>query len=46
MTTKFRAVKGLQFAPEYIPKIRSNEVLNLIEAGYSRTGEAETFWWR
>lgn len=42
MTTKFRAVKGLQFAPEYIPKIRSNEVQDLIEASYSRTGEAET----
>lgn len=41
MTTKFRAVKGLQFAPEYIPKIRSNEVQDLIEASYSRTGEAE-----
>ena len=42
MTTKFSAVKGLQFAPEYIPKIRSNEVQDLIEASYSRTGEAET----
>ena len=41
MTTKFRAVKGLQFAPEFIPKIRSNEVQDLIEASYSRTGDAE-----
>jgi hypothetical protein len=41
MTTRFRAVKGLQFAPEFIPKIRSNEVKDLIEASYSRTGEAE-----
>ena len=41
MMRKFRAVKGLQFAPEYIPKIRSNEVQDLIEASYSRTGEAE-----
>lgn len=41
MTTRFRAVKGLQFAPEFIPKIRSNEVQDLIEASYSRTGDAE-----
>jgi len=41
MTTRFRAVKGLQFAPEFIPKIRSNEVKDLIEASYSRTGIAE-----
>jgi hypothetical protein len=41
MTTRFRAVKGLQFAPEFIPKIRSGEVKDLIEASYSRTGEAE-----
>ena len=41
MTTRFRAVKGLQFAPEFIPKIKSNEVQDLIEAGYSRTGDAE-----
>ena len=41
MTTRFRTVKGLQFAPEFIPKIRSNEVQDLIEAGYSRTGDAE-----
>jgi hypothetical protein len=41
MTTRFRAVKGLQFAPEFIPKIRSNEVKDLIEASYSRTGDAE-----
>jgi hypothetical protein len=37
----FRVGKGLQFAPEFIPKIRSDEVQDLIEAGYSRTGDAE-----
>jgi hypothetical protein len=37
----FRVAKGLQFAPEFIPKIRSDEVKDLIEASYSRTGEAE-----
>jgi len=37
----FRVDKGLQFAPEFIPKIRSNEVKDLIEASYSRTGNAE-----
>jgi hypothetical protein len=37
----FRSAKGLQFAPEFIPKIRTDEVKDLIEASYSRTGEAE-----
>ena len=41
MTRMFRVGKGLQFAPEYIPKIRSDEVQDLIEASYSRTGDAE-----
>ena len=41
MTMRFRVAKGLQFAPEFIPKIRSGEVKDLIEASYSRTGEAE-----
>ena len=41
MTTRFHAVKGLQFALEYIQKIRSNEVKDLIEVSYSRTGDAE-----
>ena len=41
MTRMFRSAKGLQFAPEFIPKISSNEVKDLIEAGYSRTGDAE-----
>ena len=41
MTRMFRVGKGLQFAPEFIPKIRSNEVKDLIEASYSRTGNAE-----
>ncbi len=41
MTRMFRVGKGLQFAPEFIPKIRSDEVQDLIEAGYSRTGDAE-----
>jgi len=41
MTRMFRVDKGLQFAPEFIPKIRSNEVKDLIEASYSRTGNAE-----
>ncbi len=34
--------KSLQFAPEFIPKVTANKVQDLIEAGYSRTGEAET----
>jgi hypothetical protein len=33
--------KSLRFAPEFIPKVTANEVQDLIEAGYSRTGEAE-----
>jgi len=37
----FRAAKGLQFAPEFIPKISANEVKDLIEASYSRTRDAE-----
>ena len=37
----FRSAKGLQFAPEFIPKISANEVKDLIESGYSRTGDAE-----
>ena len=38
----FQPNKSIQFAPEFIPKISANEVKDLIEAGYSRTGEAET----
>ena len=41
MTRMFRSAKGLQFAPEFIPKISANEVKDLIESGYSRTGDAE-----
>lgn len=33
--------KSLQFAPEYIPKVTANQVKDLIDAGYSRSGEAE-----
>ena len=33
--------KSIQFAPEFIPKVSANEVKDLIEAGYSRTGDAE-----
>ena len=38
----FMPNKSIQFAPEFIPKVSANEVKDLIEAGYSRTGEAET----
>lgn len=37
----FQPNKSLQFAPEFIPKVSANEVKDLIEAGYSRTGDAE-----
>jgi hypothetical protein len=37
----FRAAKGLQFAPKFIPKIRTDEVKDIILASYSRTGDAE-----
>ena len=33
--------KSIQFAKEYIPKVTANEVKDLIESGYSRTGKAE-----
>jgi hypothetical protein len=33
--------KSIQFDPKFIPKISSNEVKDLIEASYSRTGDAE-----
>jgi hypothetical protein len=33
--------KSIQFDPKFIPKISSNEVKDLIEASYSRTGKAE-----
>ena len=33
--------KSIQFAPEFIPKATANQVKDLIEAGYSRTGKAE-----
>ena len=33
--------RSIQFDPRFIPKVSANEVKDLIEAGYSRTGEAE-----
>ena len=33
--------KSIQFAPEFIPKVSANEVKDLIEASYSRTGDSE-----
>ena len=34
--------RSIQFDPRFIPKVSAIEVKDLIEAGYSRTGEAET----
>lgn len=33
--------RSIQFDPRFIPKVSANEVKDLIEAGYSRTGDAE-----
>ena len=41
MMNWYKPNKRLQFAPEFIPKVTSNQVKDLIESGYSRTGDAE-----
>jgi len=37
----FQPNKSIQFDPRFIPKVSANEIKDLIEASYSRTGDAE-----
>ncbi len=37
----FKPNRSIQFDPRFIPKVSSTEVKDLIEASYSRTGDAE-----
>jgi hypothetical protein len=38
----FQPNRSIQFDPRFIPKVSSTEVKDLIEASYSRTGDAES----